>query len=98
MVNGVLAVQQDCLCAMRAQRGEMFLQPTDGLPNFDNVWLSKDIPKWTAVGRATLAAVPGVTKVQSFNVTLNGDVLKYSAVIQTVYSPRLTTVTGIFGQ
>lgn len=96
-VNGVEAVQQDCLCAMRAQRGEMFLQLQDGMPNFDDVWLSKNIPKWTAAGRATLMSVPGVAKVQSFTVSINGDTLNYIAVIQTTYSPQLATVAGTFG-
>lgn len=96
-VTGVDAVQQDCLCAMRAQKGEMFLEPTNGMPNFDDAWLTKNIPKWTAAGRATLMSVPGVAKVQSFNVTQNGDNLNYIATIQTLYSPQLITVAGTLG-
>lgn len=96
-VSGVFAVQQDCLCAMKAQKGEMFLQPNDGMPNFDDVWLTKNIPKWTAAGRSTLANVPGVTNVETFVVTLAGDQLNYVATIQTQYSLQLATVSGIFG-
>lgn len=95
-VTGVNAVQQDCVCAMQAQLGEMFLEPTSGMPNFDDVWQQKNIPKWTAIGRATLVSVPGVTKVESFIVTQNGNQLNYVATIQTEYSPQLATVSGVF--
>lgn len=97
MVSNIDAVEQDCLCAMKAQFGEMFLQPTSGLPTLQDVWQSQNFIKWIAVGRSTLAGVPGVTKVISFNVSPNGDVLNYTAVIQTVYSNFLLTISETLG-
>lgn len=95
MVTGVAAVQQDCESAMKAQYGEMFLQPQDGLPTLADVWQSQNFIKWEAAARATLSAVPGVVSVASFVMDTLEDQFGYAAQIQTIYSPSLVIVSGI---
>jgi hypothetical protein len=97
MVTGVAAVQQDCLCKMRAQQGEMIYQPLDGLPYLTDVWLQKNLAKWQAVARQQLLAVPGVIMVPSISFALVEDILTYTAEIQTVYSQAITITGNISG-
>jgi|SRR5665213_1262262 len=94
MGTGVFAVQQSCEHAMKAQFGEMFLQPTAGLPTLGDVWASKNFIKYTAIARATLSAVPGVVSVQNFTISAVGDTANYTAQILTVYSSTLLTILG----
>lgn len=96
-VSGVDAVKQDCACALKAQRGEMLFNTDEGMPTFDDVWLSHNFIKWEAVGRATLAGINGVVRVISFSTSVAGDVFKYTAVIETIYSSQLATVSGTLG-
>jgi hypothetical protein len=93
-VTNVDAVEQDCKGAMQAQFGEMFLNPTGGLPTLADVWSTRNFIKWEAFARQTLSAVPGVVKVVSFVITTNGDVLNYSAGILTQYSTTLSNIAG----
>ena len=98
MVTGITAVEQDCQHAMQAQFGEMFLQPLDGLPTLADVWQSQNFVKWEAVARSTLAGVPGVVRVVSFNLQPQGDTLVYATQILTTYSSTLLTVSGVLDQ
>lgn len=95
MVTGVDAVKQDCEHAMKAQFGEMFLQPLQGLPNLADVWRTQNFIKWEGVARATLAAINGVVRVVSFVIQPNGDTLNYTAQILTIYSATLIQVSGV---
>jgi hypothetical protein len=92
-VSGVDAVSQDCLCAMKGQLGEMLYQPLSGLPNLTDVWIQQNLIKWEAAARATLATVPGVNMVKNFTYSISNGVLTYVALIQTIYSASLVTVT-----
>jgi hypothetical protein len=94
MITGVTALAQDCACALKAQYGEMFLQPTDGMPTLSDVWLTRNYIKWRAAGIATLSAINGVVRVVSFVITTSGTILTYSANILTVYSPTLIVVSN----
>ena len=97
LVTGVTAVEQDCQHAIQAQLGEMIFNPTGGMPTFDDVWQAKNFIKWEAVARATLAAISGVFRVVSFTVAVNASNFTYVAIIQTVYSPFLSTISGTVG-
>lgn len=94
MATGVLAVQQDCEHALKAQLGEMFLQPLDGMPTLADVWQSRNFIKWEAAARSTLAAINGVVSISSFAITTTGDTFNYTTNILTAYSPSLITVSG----
>lgn len=97
MVNGIEALKQDCEHAMKAQRGEMFLQPTDGLPTFDDVWLSKNFLRWQAVAQDTLLAINGIVRIEDFTTSVQGENFVYEVQLLTVYSPTLLTIAGTLG-
>jgi hypothetical protein len=95
MATALLAVQQDCEHALKAQYGEMVLQPTGGMPTLADVWSNKNFIKWQAVAQAKLQSIAGVAKVISFVIGQGADNMNYTAVIQTVYSPQLVAIVGI---
>jgi hypothetical protein len=94
MGSGILSLQQSCEHRMKAQFGEMFLQPTDGQLMFADVWSQKNFAKFAAQARATLTAMSGVIRVVSFTMSTLGDVFSYIAVILTTYSPTLLTISA----
>lgn len=97
MVTGVTAVEQDCACAMKSQKGEILFDRADGMPTFDDIWQSQKFIKWEAAGRAMLLAINGVVAVKSFVIAVNKDTFSYVATIETIYSPTLSTISGIVG-
>lgn len=84
-VTGARAVAQNCATAMKAQFGEMIYAADNGLPTLETVWDDFDGERFEAASRATLMAVPDVVFVRTFEYSIDGDTLKYSATIQTVY-------------
>jgi hypothetical protein len=98
VVTGVDAVQQDCICAMSAQLGEIIYEPSSGMPYLTTVWLQTNLVQFEAAARATLLSVPGVTKVASFSATIvqvqntSGgfdNVLNYAATLNTTYDQTI---------
>lgn len=93
IVTGVDAVAQTCLTATRAQLGEMVLNTTSGIPNFQDVWDGvPNIAQWQAALQNTLQNVPGVVKVISVTIGASDGVLSYTAVIETIYGQ--TTISA----
>ena len=93
MLSGIEAVAQACTNACLTQLGECVLQTGNGLPNFGLIWVGvPDVAIWQTYLQQTMIDVPGVTQVDSVNLTIENKVLTYVAVIQTVYGA--TTVTG----
>lgn len=97
MVMDEDAVKQDCEHAMKAQLGEMFIQPTSGMPTREDVFSNNAFIKWEVIGRRTLANIAGVQRVKSFTVTIAGDQFFYVAEIITVYSPTILIIQNTFG-
>jgi hypothetical protein len=95
MVSGVDAVKQDAEHALKAQFGEMFLQPTDGMPATDDVFLDQQFARYQAVGIKTLKNINGIVSVLSFVIIQDGDTMKYTAVFTTVYSTTQQTLIGL---
>lgn len=86
-VTGLKAIVQGCETAMRAQLGEMYYNADKGIPTRGTVWDNYNPLQFTAAGRATLLAVPGVLGVQSFTTDRTDDVFTYTAVVNTIYGP-----------
>lgn len=95
LVSGETAVEFGCASAARAQLGEMIYNTTQGIPNFQAVWIgSPNLATFEAYLRNTLLNVAGVTSIASLTVTYANNVLSYVADIQTQYSSGSTTING----
>lgn len=93
-ITGPLAIEQACVQAMLALRGEMIHEKDRGMPYFETAWgSSPQIAQFEAAGRATLEAVRGVIRVVSFVAQTDAaQILGYSATIEHVYG--VTTING----
>jgi hypothetical protein len=86
ILEGIEAVQNVCLDAVRTQLGEMVLAVDQGIPYFDAVWSGvPNIPQFEAALRKAVLAVDGVVRIISLNVIIQNDVLSYSMSILTSY-------------
>lgn len=83
--QGQLAMADICKNAMQDQLGEMIYNMSNGMPTLATVWERFSPMQFEAAGRVTLAAVPGVLAVDSFNVTQDGSILRYTATIRTIH-------------
>ena len=93
ILTGLSAVAADCRSAMQAQRGEMILAQDRGIPTLATVW-DRFIPAaFEAAGRRALLRVPDVLSVESLTVARDGEVVRYTAAIRTVYGS--TTVNAV---
>lgn len=92
MVSGADAVGQNCVTAMRAQRGEMQYAMQDGMPTAATAFDRYNPIAFEAAARKVIRAVAGVTNITAFNVARVGNNLNYTATIQTIYGQ--TTITG----
>lgn len=81
----ILAVMQDCETAVKAQRGEMLFAADQGIPTREVVWNNTNIPKFRAAVISAILAVDGVQDITEFEAEVTGDVLRYRAVIKTIY-------------
>lgn len=91
-VDGLEAIQQNCVTAMKAQLGEMVYAYDEGVPTMATVWDNFDPAQFEAAARQVLLSVVGVAGIRSFNVVQEDDVVTYSAVI--ISDVGETTVTG----
>jgi hypothetical protein len=86
ITSGLEAVLQNCEHAAKAQLGEMVLDTTRGIPNFDTIWVGvPNIPQFEAALGAALRNVTDVIDVISLVTRLEQDVLIYEATIKTIY-------------
>jgi hypothetical protein len=91
--NGVEAVALACKTASLAQLGEEVLTDTQGLPNFQAVWVgTPNYALYESYLRNTLLAVPGVLKVNSITLSASQNVLHYTATLHTQFGP--TQISG----
>ncbi len=84
-LTGALAVGQNCVTAISAQRAEMIYAVNQGMPTTELAWNKLDSVGFEAAARTIIINVDGVIEVRSFTVTTLGDVLNYQATILTVY-------------
>lgn len=86
ILSGAEAVAAACATATKAQLGEMVLQSTRGLPNFQAIWVgSPNYQVYQTYLRNTILSVPGVLDVQSLSLSVSGNVLRYTATIVTQF-------------
>jgi hypothetical protein len=94
MATGVQAISDVAKAKLEAQLREMVLQWDQGMPTFDTVFQGNNLQQYVAVGIERLSQISGVTQVVSFNANFVSGQMVYTAVIQTVYSPQLLTITN----
>lgn len=86
VLTGLQAVMAACETATKAQLGEMVLTDTQGIPNFQTIWVgSPNYALYQSFLRNTLLAVPGVLDVKSITLTALNNILSYTAVIVTQF-------------
>lgn len=86
IVSNLNAVLQGCEQAVKTQLGELVLQTTLGVPYFDAVYTGvPNINAFNAAIRSAITSIPGVVQVVSLDIEQNGDVLNYTAQIETEY-------------
>jgi len=86
LASDLQAVLFVCQNAAQAIKGEMIFRPESGMPNFEAVWAgSPNIPAWEAAFRARVLTVDGVTGIKSFTGYRDGNSMRYTAEIITVY-------------
>lgn len=85
VLQGINAIGQSAVQYCKARRNEMVFDYDRGIPFSILAWGgTPNETQFEAAHRATLLQVPGVTAVTEFEVIRVGDVLKYTATLQTV--------------
>lgn len=84
VLTGLQAVIGACETISKSQLGEMVLTDTQGIPNFQTVWVgSPNYSLYQSFLRSALLGVPGVVDVRSISLFADGNTLKYTAQIST---------------
>lgn len=83
--SGVEAIGQTTVQFVRARRNEMIHNMDQGLPMDLLVWTGNpNEAQYEAAIRASILMVEGVLEIRDFAIQRDGDVLSYTATIQTV--------------
>lgn len=86
VASDLQAVLQACRCAAQALRGEMIFDQNRGIPNFQLIWNGvPNLIQYENELRNAFLNIDGVKEVVSLRVTLSQQVLKYTAIIKTIY-------------
>ena len=86
MSDGIEGVKNICLNAAQAQRGEMIYNLNDGVPTKSTVWSGTPNLTQFEIGlRSQLENVDGVSKIINLQSSVNGEIVSYSAIIQTTF-------------
>lgn len=86
VVYDIDVVLQNCDHVMRQQLGELQYSQSTGIEYFDNVFTgTPNYQQFKYQAITQLEAVPGVVSVESFDYSVSGSVLSYTAVIKTEY-------------
>lgn len=86
VLGGLAAILKACETATKAQLGEMVLTTTQGIPNFQTVWVgAPNYSLYTNYLRTTLVNVDGVQEVVSLNLSTIKNKLLYTATIKTAF-------------
>lgn len=93
LIRGINATGQVAEQYAKAIRGEMVFKYDEGVPAFDVVFgANLQIFQFEAAMRERILSAPNVSSIQSFEVTQDGDVLRYTATIETI--DGITTING----
>ncbi len=93
MIRGVQATGQTAAHFAKANRNEMVFKYDEGVPFFDVVFgANLQVYQFEAAMRERILQAPNVIAIRSFEVTQDGDILRYTATIET--SDGLTDING----
>ena len=80
------AITQACETATKAQLGEMVLATSQGIPNFETIWIgTPNYSLYSSYLRNTLQAINGVQEVSSLTLKTLENMLSYTATIKTSF-------------
>jgi hypothetical protein len=83
---GLDAVLQACEQVCKTRKGELIFDVNSGVPFFETALkTSRGFQQFEAAIRVAILAVPDVTTIKKIEIVQEGDVLKYTATIQTIY-------------
>lgn len=86
IVRNLEAVLQACEHAAKTVLGELVLATNQGVPYFQNVWSGiPNYQQFDAALRSAILDVADVLEVVSLLIAPEGDIVKYNAVIRTIY-------------
>ncbi len=92
-LSGLEAVITACETVSKAQLGEMIFATTQGIPNFQTVWVGvPNLGLWQSYLRIALQNVEGVVSVKDLSLRAAGGKLSYVATIETQFG--LTEISG----
>lgn len=93
MATGIIAVEQAAQTASLAQLGEMILFTLSGMPSFQSIWVgTPNMGLYQAALVAAIQNIFGVVSVTSIEISTKGDVMSYTAEIETIYGS--TVING----
>lgn len=86
IVSDLQAVLTVAKHAAQAILGEMMFAKNQGMPYFETVWVGNPTASaFEAAFRQRVARIAGVQEVASLETEQTGDVMRYRAVIVTIY-------------
>lgn len=83
-IDGLAAIIQLARSRMEAQAGEMIFNINGGMPNNDVAWNNTNLGLYNYYAIQNISAIEGVKSV-NFSSSIDGDTIKYEAVISTIY-------------
>ncbi len=83
-IDGLAAIIQIARSRMEAQTGEMVFNVTGGMPNSDVAWNNTNIGLYNYYAIQNISEIDGVKSV-NFSSRIEGDTIRYIAVIKTIY-------------
>ncbi len=94
VLSDIQAIAAACETISKAQLGEMVLTTTQGIPNFQTVWVgAPNLGLWQSYLRNSLQNVDGVLQVSDLSFAVNDGVLSYTAIIKTPFG--LTQIANL---
>lgn len=85
MITGLTATEQTISNFAQTLRNEMAFDADNGVPFFEVVFgASPNEAQFEAAQRARILQAPNVVGIRSFEVFRDGDVLRYTATIETI--------------
>lgn len=85
LLSGKEALAQTIGQICRTRRGEMALYKNIGVPFWDSIFQTKDVIMFEAAMRAEISRHPEVTGIDTFEVTIDGNEIKYTGTIRSIY-------------
>ena len=96
MVSGLDAVIQQCEELMETVLGELIYDQTKGIDYDGTVWAGNpDLVKFERQARAQLLSVGTIQNVTDFTIEIVGDILRYTAIINSTLGDGTITNDGV---